>query len=686
MQKRFFPLFVLLFFSVVFATESKVKEFKSFADFKEGTFSSIALADNGVLTLAPATQKIFDAKAQHIWQLAATGETIYLASGSPAHILRLAGEKADTVFSSQKPAVFAMATAKNKTLYFAPSPGGKLYRLQNGQIKLFAELKVRYIWDILPEKNGLLLATGDPGLILHLDTQAKIDTFFTSTENHIRVITRDTKGNLYAGSADHGLVFRFNKNGDPFVLYDSPETEIFNIITAENGEIWAAGLSEKLSRSAIPAMKNAIKKSGNGSSEHKSRNDLSAKPAKNGGSSKGALYKISTNGVARNFWSGAPARLQSMLRQKDGSILAGSGDSGQVFRLHPDGDIEQLLDFDAEQIVAIKPQRDGALLATANSGMLYKVLRKNATNGFYESTPFDAGSFTNWGSLSWRGTGQVKFSVRSGNTGTPDETWSTWQHLPPSTRPQAIKSPTARFFQWRADFIGEAKLSAVSFGYKQQNIAPILENIIIHEPGIAFPDAVKDGSDGDGQTSAVSARKKVNKTGFQSISWNMRDENGDPLSCTIAYKMQDTGNWRTMIDDYTAAVYSWDTRTLEDGIYHIKISVSDKKNNTNNSFSTTKISEDVLVDNSVPEITAFAVRDKKIVFQAGDKFSRIVAAYFAIDSGDWQALAPADGIADSRSEKYEIDASALKKGAHTVMVKIADERNNTAYRHLNIKF
>ncbi|KAA3618007.1 MAG: hypothetical protein DWQ05_08140 [Calditrichaeota bacterium] len=683
MQKKYLFVLPFLFFSVVFASSSKVKEYKTYSDFKDGKFHAVTLSAKDGLTLAPQVLKICDTNSQHVWHVSVAGKNIYVAAGSPVKIIEIRNGDSLTVYSGEEPAIFAMAAAKNNAIYFAPAPGGLLYRLQNGKTEKIAELDVQYIWDILPFKDDLLIATGDPGLILRLNSQAQIDTVFSSAESHIRVLASDAKGQIYAGSADHGLVYRFDQNFKPFVLYDSPETEIFAIIPLEKGEIWAAGLSEKLQRPVIAAVSNGGKSNGDGTSDKKTANDIAAAIIANGGSNKGAVYKIGSNGVARNYWQSSSERVQAIQNYGDGSLLVGTGDNGKVFRIAENGDIVQLLDFDAAQIVAVENTAAGTLLATANSGLVYEFSKNKSKIGRFESAPFDAGSFTKWGSLSWTGSGKIIFSARSGNTEKPDKTWSPWFKMSSREQPSSIEAPVARYIQWQAELMDSAILKTVAFGYRQQNIAPLVKDIVIHEPGVAYLDAVKDGQKDGAQSSPVSDGKKTTEAGFQSIGWTMVDDNSDQLQCSLWYQFVGTRSWRLLVEDYSAAVYSWDTRTMEDGNYLIKISASDRSANLQNELTDSKISEPVLIDNSGPGVSQLAKNGSNVVFNAQDKFSRIGAAFFAVNSGQWQEIAPADGIADSQSEQFQIDVSNLEKGTHTIMIKVEDERKNTTFKHLN---
>ena len=59
-----------------------------------------------------------------------------------------------------------------------------------------------------------------------------------------------------------------------------------------------------------------------------------------------------------------------------------------------------------------------------------------------------------WGAIRWRATAQPRAKsssiTRSGNTATPDETWSAWSKAYTAAQGEPITSPNARYLQWRA--------------------------------------------------------------------------------------------------------------------------------------------------------------------------------------------------------------------------------------------
>ena len=70
------------------------------------------------------------------------------------------------------------------------------------------------------------------------------------------------------------------------------------------------------------------------------------------------------------------------------------------------------------------------LFATSNPGKVFRLSPTRADRGTYTSDVRDAQTVATWGAIKWEaqapaGT-RVEISTRSGNTRTPDETWSDW--------------------------------------------------------------------------------------------------------------------------------------------------------------------------------------------------------------------------------------------------------------------
>ena len=81
-------------------------------------------------------------------------------------------------------------------------------------------------------------------------------------------------------------------------------------------------------------------------------------------------------------------------------------------------------------------------------------------------------------------------------------------------------------------------------------------------------------------TSAKSLKMDVPPQGFvdrgyQSVLWSAHDDNDDDLVFSVYYRGEGEQSWRLLKDKLTQRFYSWDTTTIPDGAYYLKIVASD---------------------------------------------------------------------------------------------------------------
>ena len=180
---------------------------------------------------------------------------------------------------------------------------------------------------------------------------------------------------------------------------------------------------------------------------------------------------------------------------QNGALVIGTGNKGKMYRLEGDPLRPTLLArASAQQVTAFHKDARGRLYyATANPGKVFRLTSERATRGTYESEPRDAQMVATWGTLSWRGTAsdgnRIELFTRSGNTETPDETWSAWSAAYTNADGSPITSPKTRYLQWRAVLTGKGDgpvLTSVTAAYLQRNLRPQVRSVTVHPPGIVF--------------------------------------------------------------------------------------------------------------------------------------------------------------------------------------------------------
>src|SRR5205823_3103557 len=139
----------------------------------------------------------------------------------------------------------------------------------------------------------------------------------------------------------------------------------------------------------------------------------------------------------------------------------------------------------AQQVTSFfKDARGRLYYATANPGKVFRLSSDRAPRGTYESEPHDAQMVSTWGAIGWHaavGSGnQIEVFTRSGNTETPDDTWSAWSAAYKSAEGSPITSPKARYLQWRAVLTGKGQgpvLTSLTAAYLQRNLRPVVRSI-----------------------------------------------------------------------------------------------------------------------------------------------------------------------------------------------------------------
>jgi hypothetical protein len=142
-------------------------------------------------------------------------------------------------------------------------------------------------------------------------------------------------------------------------------------------------------------------------------------------------------------------------------------------------------------------------------------------------------------------------------------------------------------------------------------------------------------------------------------------------------------------DKLTDATFSWDTRTVADGRYEIRVTASDAAANPPGGEGKTasRVSDPVVVDNTPPAIGDLSWKqDGQAVtlnFKAVDRTSTVAGVEYSIDShDDWQAVLPSDKIFDGPEESVSVRVPQLSAGPHQVTIRATDAHGNQAFANV----
>ncbi len=747
--------FVASFFSPLHAEHTRRWLQTTYEEFLKGTAHGVAVRSDGRLELAPKFTLLADADASYLWSLKLDPKgALYAAGGSPAKVFRFdAGGKPSTVFESTDLVAQSIAFDAKGVLYVATSPDGKVYRVSSsGEKTVFFDPKTKYIWDIAFGADGnLYVATGDKGQVFVVTPDGKGELFYGSDEAHIRVLAFDAKQNLIAGTEPSGRVLRITRpdvksprkdkdSGGPaaegFVLYETSKREITSLAVASDGSIYVAAIGEK-QRGFSPSSTTIIASpqgtttissggaTGTVSGQLPQQAPFVAFPP----TLSSSIYRLSPEGAPDELWTSRDDVVYSLGFASDGRVLAGTGNSGSLLVIDGHGVFAQLAKAASAQITGIARNAAGKVfLCTANPGKVFSVGPEYEPEGTYESRSFDAQLFSQWGRLDWWGPPpaattkststssepRLEFFVRSGNTEEPGKEWSRW--FGPYSKPgSAVEAPSARFFQWKA-VIHDGRpgdgINWVSVAYLPRNVAPVIDAIVLQEPGVRAQSTTIIAS---GQSPSVALKmpptpnasgiflaqttspakfeqppQGFREKGYQTVLWSAHDDNDDDLRYSIYFRGENERAWKLLKEKLDQKFYSWDTTTLPDGAYYLKIVATDNASNPPAvALETERESERFEVDNTPPvierlEATAATVsRGNPITvavviakFSARDTGSSIERAQYSVDGGEWVLLSPVGNVSDAPIENYEFTASSLASGEHTIAVRAYDRFEN----------
>jgi hypothetical protein len=172
------------------------------------------------------------------------------------------------------------------------------------------------------------------------------------------------------------------------------------------------------------------------------------------------------------------------------------------------------------------------------------------------------------------------------------------------------------------------------------------------------------------------------------LSWKVENPDGDTLRYRLAYREESQPVWRDMFGEDTVLTepkYVWNTGSIPDGYYIVRVDASDEENNPPaRTLRSNARSESIRVDNHPPRIVDFDVRRGRLRGRVVDDLGPIARIQMAIDAGNWRDVFPADLLLDSPNEELDLALDELSPGSHILAVRAFDAGGNQANREIAI--
>ncbi|MCH8475652.1 MAG: hypothetical protein LAT55_10545 [Opitutales bacterium] len=541
------------------------------------------------------------------------------------------------------------------------------------------------------------------------------EIFYDSEEEHITVLAFSREGHLMAGSSPGGMVYRFDSEGEPYVLFNSEDREIralveetsesWLVVTYTNAGAGARGGGETGSvAQVLQLLETAAEEEAAGRRPGRGNNQRELS----------GLYRLQSDGFAEKIWAVPGVAIHSLLVRPDGDILLGDGQAGLIFRLVERGDWEVLAGLPKGGVVSEllhgdDPENEVWVLA-GNPVRGFLVDFSLEESGVFTSKPYSTDRLARWGQFGLRRSaesrGSVKVSFRGGNTPEPGRTWSAWSEPVTISEQVPMGLPVSRYFQYRLHLEGGQGvgpvLTGVRFFYRFFNAPPEIgairkleENWALElypqppqPPSVDFDQIFRDNARPQNDRARAQLRA-FEKPGAVTIAWQARDPDGDSLHFRLRLRKEGDEDWFTLAGDLSEPFYSFEAMGYEEGYYRVEVTASDAHNHPAGAGrETTKVSEPFLIDHTPPEIEVLSRRafedGAALRLRASDGASRLVSAEYRLNGGEAQAVLPDDGFFDDRVKEFTLEWSDLSSGTHQVIFRVEDEAGNARNKQIRL--
>jgi len=690
-------LIVLLDSGSTLATATRLFRQTTVKDFEEGEATATLVAPPGeVLPGMKSTRVAIDAAFAWCAALSRDRGTAYFGTGDRGRIFAVdtVGTGGATLLAEiDAPWVTALALHPDGSLLAGSTPGGRVFAVdaKTGKSSVFAKLPVEHVWAIEHDaaRATTYAATGDGGKIFAIDAKGTARLLWDSGDKHVMSLAKDGNA-LLAGTADKAMLFRVHADGRAEALHDFDADEVRAIVRGKGATYLAVNDFENPADAKEPPPTGAQPAKGT---------RIVAGPAPASGAiaradavkAKAAIYRLDDDGRIEQLFALADGYFTTLLLDEKGNLLASAGSQGKIYRIAPDRSVALAADISERQVLSMVQTRAGFLVGSGDIGAVYRVRPAQGTEATYLSKVLDAETPARWGHVWWTGSRDLVLETRSGNTGKPDASWSAFHHLADVSHPSGenigtMRSPGGRYLQYRATLPGrDSVLKDISIYYAPHNQRARITEVYLGDA----PAPAASATAGIAAMATPSAGSGRVHASILKLRWKVENPDNDELIYKLWFKQEGDAVWRSLggPDPLSKPEYDWNTDSVADGRYVIRVWASDEKvTPADRALDHQFESPPFLVDNSKPEVLGLVAKGGSVVGRARDAASVISAIEFAVDGGEWRPAQPDDGLLDERDEAFTVVLpKSLRAGPHLINVRAWDSADNVGSARVEIR-
>jgi hypothetical protein len=614
--------------------------------FEKGKLEGTAVLGEGKVTPAPATQRTAIEGASVAYASARGPDgAVYIGTGNDGNVVRVDAAGQRLFAHADTPLVTALVWVGD-TLYAGTLGKGKLLAIdRKGTLRDFVTLEgASHIWGLAhdPKQNLLYAATGPEGKLFAIDAKGVAKLVHDDEAEHLLCVARDAEGQLYVGTSNGARLLRIAGKAAS-VVYDAPGQEL---TTLALGPGFVAIASNELNDVG------------------ESLKDASAR-ARRARTGKSKVFAVSFSGTIEELWRSDSTHVTALeVDEKTGAVHIGLGLEGRIVRAQRGQQHSVWADADERQVIAIQLNGSAPYFVTSDGVALYRV-REGQAEHRWISAALDAKTQARFGALAYRARGKLELSTRSGNTETPDASWSGWSAA--LGQPGPIHSAAARFLQVRATLFDDAELYAVEAYYLPQNLPAYVRN-------------VRSSGNTDKPMPSPGPSPSAGPKSQLTLNWDVDNPDGDKLRYRVSYRREGQAAFLPLVPEHEVldkTEVRWETLAVPDGYYRVRVEASDELSTpAPASAKSEALSAPLLIDNHSPRIEALQLQGTRLSGSASDALGPVSVLELSLDGGLYRPIAPVDGLLDSVVEKFEVDLGALATGAHIVSVRASDGARN----------
>ena len=599
--------------------------------------------------------------------------SVLLGTSPNGKILRVSGEQAEVYAETKTLAVTSMIAGPGGVVYAASMPDGKIFKVTKGKADVLATLPdTSSVWALAPAKNGgFYAATGGDGKIFRVGEGGQTSVYFTSEDANVISLASADDGTLYAGSGSKGLLYKITGPGRGSVLYDFSGEDVKAIAVGPAGSVYA--ISNEYPDA--PEL---------GSRRPQGRSAASPVSAAHPKPGKGSLYRFDAQGRPERLMHHDEFHYSSLALDGDGRAHVGTGAEGRSYSVDDAHVVTLEFDGDERQVGALAIGTAGkpGFFAGSDPAVFHRIIAHGGGDAVWTSKPLDAGLRARFGHLSFRASGPLEISTRTGDTQVPDDTWSAWSGGVPQGG--AVSSPPGRFLQVRGRWSRDAGaiLTDVTIPFETENLRPIVTEVNAVAKSALTREPIGSGKDLPSSGGEVPKHDPVVK-----LTWKTDNADGDTLRYRVSVRREGLSTWLPLLrsdEVLTKAEYEWDTSAMPEGMYKVRVEASDEPANPPADVQTHSLeSTPVRIDNTPPVISAVALSAgngnvRKLTAHVTDGLGPIVRVEMAVDGHlEWHPLGAADGLFDTADERIDANVAALvPPGPHLVTLRAVDAAGN----------